>query len=452
MLRKLSLIVFLGLMGCAAVDPEPAWQNVRTLNASRTKSDPVWVRTPEEAAVVDEAVDLMLKDGLNREEALRIAVLKNMGLQARFADLGVSAATVVEASLPTNPTLDGWLGLPGRSGASSLGLLAWLSDLWIIPARTAVAELAMKRTEYVVATDIMQTGMMAASAWDRLVAARRELTLAKDLLRLHSATMKRISIRFDHGLDETAMVQESVAMVAEQRVAIQSAMQTLTEAQTSLAQILATSEAWMFVPQGATLVATPSSELDINRALETGMSDRLDLYVRRVEVERAASAVGLENALIWRSVGVGVTKEGQFARVQSSNVDADEVFGPTISIEIPIFNQNQAGRAAASYELQRAINLLGAARMRATKEITDAFQRYKNTFTSLGNLEAVVRPAILARLQYLREWNGKMQVPFLEVLAAEARLVMVDMEIVRVREDRNNSWRELEFAIKGGAK
>ncbi|HGY92448.1 MAG TPA: TolC family protein [Planctomycetes bacterium] len=449
MRKSITLTLLLALSACTAVDPEPSWQNVRDLSASRSEGQPVWVRTPEDQKLVESTVTSLLEGGLDRDEALRIAILNDPALQARFADIGVSAAFVVEASLPTNPTLDGWLGLPGRSGASSLGLIAWLSDLWIIPQQTAVAELEAKRTEFSVAADIMMTGLMGAAAWDRLVAARREAALARELLRSRMAAAKRMNIRYSHGLEDEGTVQEAVGMVAEQEVTVQSAEQGLTEARTALAQRLAVPEAWTHVPQESTLTPLQSTDLTVQEALESGMQGRLDIQIAHVDVERTTSVVGLEDALIWRSVGIGATKEGQFARVHDSNVAADEVFGPTISIEIPIFNQNQAGRAAASFELQQAIKLLEAARLRAAKEIVDAHRRFETTARSLSRLEGVVRPAAAARLKYVREWNRRMQITYLEVLAAEERLLIVDIEINRLREEKNSSWRRLQFAING---
>ncbi len=451
-MKNLSCLILLVLSGCVAVDPAPSWRRVHELSEERIDADTVWIRSDDEAQLVEQTVEAMLKDGLTRDESLRIAVLKNLRLQARFNDLGVATAAVVEASLPTNPTLDGWLGLPGRSGASSLGLVAWLSDLWIIPQRSAVAELMAQRTEYVVTIDIMNTAIRGASSWDRLVAAQQALGMTQELLQVRRDHAQRVAIRFAHGLDDSATLDEAKAMVAEEQVALQKAKQDLTQARTNMSAILATPEVWRHVPSNASLSPTPSPKMQVSDSIEFGMSNRLDLLAGRVEVEQATRAVGLEDALIWRSVSLGTNKEGQFSRVYDSNVEADESFGPTISIEIPIFNQNQAGRAAASFELQRAIKLLDAARVRATKEIVDSFQRYENSNESLRNLEEIARPAIVSRLKYMEEWNLKMQVPFLEVLAAREKLIAVDMEINMVREERNNSWRELEFATKGGEK
>ena len=131
------------LPGCASLDPTPDWRRVQALVSEGDAPEPLWRRTPEEDAEARTLVTSLLEDGLTRKEAVRIALVNDPRLQAQFDQLGQTRADYVQAGLFTNPELGAFIGFPISLDASAVTLLGFLSDLWIAPARQAVAEVTL---------------------------------------------------------------------------------------------------------------------------------------------------------------------------------------------------------------------------------------------------------------------------------------------------------------------
>ena len=86
------------LSGCASVDPRPAFDDVRRTVADRSKAQPDWARTGEEASAVEDAVGRLLSAPLTPDAAVQVAFLSNPALQATFEEIGVSQADLAQAA------------------------------------------------------------------------------------------------------------------------------------------------------------------------------------------------------------------------------------------------------------------------------------------------------------------------------------------------------------------
>lgn len=442
----LLLLAALAVGGCMAVDPAPGLARVRTLGASRSEADVVWVRTEAEAAHVRDLVDGLLADGLSRDEASRVAVLSGPGLQARLADLGIAAADVVEASLPTNPVLDVYWASPRRTGDSGIGLVGWLSDLWTLPRRKGVAVMEARLTEYGVALDVMMTALDAAHAWDRVVTSRAELALARELLELRHKQVRRREIRFDHGLDDTRLVREAELSLAEQEVGIYELEQAVTESETDFARLLGLRGAADHVGQDAEVSEYAALELTLEEVVANGLTERLDLAMAETEVERVNRDLGLQEALVWNQVALGVGREGLFKETRGD----DDSIGPIVSVDLPIFDRNQAGIARAEFAMEQAIQRLAARRQRAVKDLLDRFRGHERAKQSLATLTDAGLPSAHRASAYMREWTQAMQVAPVDMFESEALLLETRMAEVRARGAVNAARRGLEMAMRGG--
>src|SRR5690606_20062436 len=87
----------------------------------------VWQRDPAAVERARAETAALARDGLRREEAIRIALLQNRALQATFEQLGIAEAALVQAGLLTNPSLSVILAFPLDLGDASVTLLGVLS-------------------------------------------------------------------------------------------------------------------------------------------------------------------------------------------------------------------------------------------------------------------------------------------------------------------------------------
>jgi cobalt-zinc-cadmium efflux system outer membrane protein len=97
----------------------------------------------------------------------------------------------------------------------------------------------------------------------------------------------------------------------------------------------------------------PSAEMPLEHVESMAIENRLDLAAERKAVEALAQALGI--TIDWRWVGqieVGISRERE--------TDRTWVTGPSLAIELPIFNQRQTDIARLEAQLRRSQNRLTA--------------------------------------------------------------------------------------------
>ena len=117
-------LIAIALSGCAAsLSPEGAFLDVADTVQARTGQHLVWdVGSPAGLAVRDRVEDL-LSTTLTSATAVQIALLNNRGLQARYAEIGIAQADLVQAMTPPNPIVDGAITF-SEEGPTNLVLAA----------------------------------------------------------------------------------------------------------------------------------------------------------------------------------------------------------------------------------------------------------------------------------------------------------------------------------------
>ena len=107
-LRGRSLVISLGVLflgGCATFSQDGGFGAVESIANERIAKEVKWVRSDAEADSVKEAVKKLLAAPLSVDSAVQIALFNNKGLQASYAELGISEANLVQAGRLRNPGL-----------------------------------------------------------------------------------------------------------------------------------------------------------------------------------------------------------------------------------------------------------------------------------------------------------------------------------------------------------
>ena len=445
--RKAILWTFLllGFSACATVDTKPRLDSVRKLTLPSVSQDVHWAQTNEVMEQNYQKALQLAQDGITREDAVAIALLNNRALQSDLSLLGVAAANLTQAGLLRNPVLGLEILFPIRNADSAAGLFGWLSDLWQLPRRKRIAEIAARQADYRAALRVLEVVVTASDAWDAVLNNRQQVKLTEELLQIRRQQAERVLIRFNHGLSSTIQVQEAVASELEQLTTLYRMQQLLVKAETRISQVLALDDAATRIPMSP-LSVVPSDGQSLRKTMKLALDNRLDLALAQIEVERMASGLKLEKALVWRSVMIGVSWQGDFKRVSGDN----NSIGPVLAVELPIFDQNQAGISAAGHKMLGATRSLEARTQMAFKEVVDAYEAVIKSRSTLKTLEEDLSDASSERLAYAREWNAKMQLPFMETLSAEAAQLQLKSQIMKTRFFVNKSQRGLHLATWGG--
>ena len=91
------------LGGCANFSADGGFGEVRQITKQHTGLDAGWHKTPAESGAAQQRVAELLAKTLSVDDAVQVALLNNRGLQASYAELGISEADLVQVSRLPNP-------------------------------------------------------------------------------------------------------------------------------------------------------------------------------------------------------------------------------------------------------------------------------------------------------------------------------------------------------------
>ena len=103
-MRALALSGLVLLAGCATFSEDGGFGTVEQAASERGVPGAKWVRSADERDSVAARVRELLARPLTPEAAAQVALLNNPGLQARYAELGIAEADLVQASRWRGPT------------------------------------------------------------------------------------------------------------------------------------------------------------------------------------------------------------------------------------------------------------------------------------------------------------------------------------------------------------
>jgi len=387
--RALSKVLVLGLLcACASVSKERGHRDVAAWVKQRTGRDTGWnAGTPDDARIA-RRVNALLKAPLTREHAIDIALVNNPTLAATYEELGVSQADMVQAGLLSNPVLSGSLGFPVTSGQVEYeaSIVESFLSLLILPLRKKIAKQQFVADTLRVAHQALRVAASVSRTFTEIQASMRLLALQRTLLEAAQASAALAEQQFEAGnireLDLAAI-----------RADYQQAKFDLLGEELKLAKHREQLNRWLGLWGAQTrwsiadaLAELPKQEVHLEHLEKAALQRRLDIDAARKQVLLLGNAVHLARA----SRLTGIFEVGVHVH---QDPNGPRLFGPTLSLELPIFDQRQAVIARLQAQQRQAerrlralsINARSAVRV-ARIELLTARQRvehYRNVLLPL---------------------------------------------------------------------
>ena len=365
--RKIGLLFGLVLfaVGCAQVPKEAGFNDVQDLVEQRVDYRIHWNQETEADREVEKAIEDLLKGELTADAAVQIALLNNPSLQAVYEDLGITQADVVEAGLLENPVIFGQVRFPNRSEESNnyeFGITQNFLNILMQPARKKLSAIHFEQVKLQVADEVIQLVAKVRRTYYSALGARQVRDLRNEItaaarnsfelaLRLHSAG----NISALELARENAHFEQSRLELANSETVLLDAREQLTR----LMGFWGPQTNWQLPEQ---LPDIPTAEIPLERLESMAIESRLDLAAERKAVDALAQALGV--TIDWRWIGqieVGISRERE--------TDRTWVTGPSLAIELPIFNQRQADIARLEAQLRRSQKRLTAQAIEIRSEV-----------------------------------------------------------------------------------
>ena len=433
--------------GCATVDPRFDYEHARKHVAIATGQADVY--RPDEDGLVRNKVEGLMADGITADEAVAVCLLNNPQLQASFYDIGISRADVVQSGLMSNPSLGLALRLPAGGGLANLegGLAQNIADLWQIPVRKRAAERSLDGAILDVAREAAELAAEAKIAYYEAVGTLEGAKIAEENLKVAVELQEMALTRQKAGAANEIEANLARSLVLDAELVVVSSRFAGADARRTLAKLLGTvadaNELVLLDPLPEIPAEIPAAGDLVREARQS----RLDLGAARQAVSAAAARLREQYRLILPTVEVGVEFEraerkrqggrgllADTGRASIANgaltapeiqprserrVNTDFTIGPSISLELPIFDQNQAQIAKAKYEYAQTVRLLEALDRAVVQEVRGAVNRTLTAWKLAKLYGDRSVPLAQSNLDLSRKAYSAGQVSFLAVLEAQ---------------------------------
>ncbi len=413
---------FVGLGGCATVDPKLDYN--RVAQAVQSATGVSITVDPEDESMAQAGVAEILQNGITADEAVRLCVLNNPRLQAAFLRVGIGRADVVQSGLFSNPGLAVTLRFPDGGGLADfeVSLAQNIAELWQIKHRRRTTERDLDQTILTLAREASSAAYNAHSAYVRALQMDRRLEIARENLMIAEQLVTLAAARQEAG----SGTEVDVNLVRAERVSLDVASRTswvaAVEARTNLSKVLgiATLPGDLLLtdplPETVHLTFTPE------QLVEAARTNRPDLKAADAVTQSSAARLVYERSRCLKTVELGISME-RGERAAGDPVSTDYVTGPTLNLELPLFDQNQAQIARAEFELLQARYLKEAMDREIVQEAWAVHARAKTAFETSGFMRNELLPLREKGLTLAREAYRVGSTTLLTVLDAQRRLL-----------------------------
>lgn len=363
-------------------EPGAGFQTVAARTASVAGKEAVWVQSGAEARVLQERVTgIVRKKTLGPDVAVQVALLNNKGLQAAYADIGLSAADVWQETMLVNPQVSiGVIGVdPVRTVEAAvvtniLALITRPRRVAIADARFRQAQLRAAEETLRLAADTRRAWIEAVAAWERVAYLNRAQAAADAASALAQKLGETGAFTKTGQAREHVFYAELAGQTAEARLAARGAKEELTRLMGLWGYDLDYS-----VPNA--LPALPKGT-KAKRAIEAeALKNRVDLEIARLELDALARSYGLTEATRYVS-DLGLRSGIEIEREEEEDGSTrTEVIGiAEIDFVIPIFDSGKARMRKAELAYMQAANLLAERAVNIRSEARGAYDAYRSTY------------------------------------------------------------------------
>jgi outer membrane protein TolC len=437
-----SHLLVLLLAGCASVPRDAGFADVQKSVSSRLDERIAWRQGGEEDRAVDAEVKAMLQQPLSAGTAVQVALLHNRHLQAEYEELGVAQAEVVQAGLLRNPVF-GW----GRQEGGGITKTTWgiefdFIGLLLQGPQKRLDNLRFEHAKLRVSHAVLKHATETRKAWYEAVASAQDASFMEKVAELASAEGELAQRQRKAGnlsrrdtLRQQAFAEETRAALARARESAHASRERLNR----LMGVWGEDLAWKLPER---LPDIPATQPQFDNIEAYGLRHRLDVQMAQKEAQALAS-------------GLGLTRSSRFINVFDLGVETEKttgerrITGPTLRLELPIFDQGQAriSRQEAQYRQSEA-RLYGAA-VDARSEMREAWQRATTAYLTAQHARDRLLPL---RRQIVEEstlhYNG-MLIGVYELLADAREQVAAVQNHIAATRDFWMALADLQLAVGG---
>jgi multidrug efflux system outer membrane protein len=358
----------LALAGCASVtSPDALRRDVDEMAASRTGLP---AGTPRETLQ-----QLLAKQPLTADTAVRVALLNSPALEASLAALAISDADRVQAAQLPNPHVS----LARLREGQALEIERMLSfnviSLLTLPWRAQYANESLQLARLRAAQEVIRTAAETRKAWFNAVAAQqtaRYMRDAREAAEAGAELARRMARVGNWSKLQQAREQATLADIGAQLARSEQAALSEREKLTRLMGLWGAETGYTLPDR---LPELPKALADQGEIEATALRERIDVRAARDESRYVAGSLGFTRATgVIDALTLGLVRNTRF---DNAGGERETTRGFEVELPVPLFDWGQArsSRAEATY-LQSVARVRDVA-VRARSEAREAWHGWR---------------------------------------------------------------------------
>ena len=437
-------VVALLAAGCAT---RPAsLDGVQATVAERTGERVQWSRGGREDAQIEQGVRVLLQRKLTADRAVQIALLNNRELQARFEEIGIAQAAVIEAGLLSNPSLTTSFRFPNQPPSGSnveYSIAQNFLELIMLPLRKRIAAAQLAQTETRVADEVLQLVAEVRTAFYTAQARQQMLDRLAVVSEINEAAAEFTRRLHDAGNTSDLELANQLGSYEQSHIEVAQTELQLQRDRERLNRLLGLWGAETNWKMADHLPELPAQEISLQNLETRAIAQRLDLKALRMRLDLIGQSLALRTKTRYVPMGikVGVDTERE--------TDSQRVTGPTLDLELPIFNQGQGEVAKLTAQYRQAQRELEARMVNARSEVREARSR----MIAARDLTSYIGKKLLPTQQEalnltLKQYNYMLKGAY-DLLLAKQNEVAAERTYIEAWRDYWIARAELERAVGG---
>lgn len=437
-------LLALALAGCATFSEDDGFGGVSDAVRERTGAEARWVRSDADAQSVAQEVKRLLAAPLGPEQAVAIALLNNRGLQAAYAEVGISEAERVQAGRWINPGFSYARLERGDALEIERKLIFGLLELFTLPRRSEIAAQRLERARLAAAGEALGVAAEARRAWFQAVAAEETAAYLEQAQTAAQASAELAARMARIGNVPKLQQMREQGFLAEAGAQLERARQGALATRERLVRALGLSGEDAAFTLAGRLPELPKAPRELGEMEATAFRERLDVRAARHDAQALAASLGLTQATRF----VNVLDLG-LQRNSASGEPAQK--GWEIELRLPIFDTGDARLARAQHQYTQALNRAAQVAVNARSEVREAYHAYRTAHQIATQYRDTIVP-VRKRIseENLLRYNG-MLIGVFELIADARQTIASVQAAIEAQRDFWLAESALQTALTAGS-
>lgn len=399
------------LNGCISFSKDAGFSEVASLVRNRSGQTPIMPQSEVSLARHQKSVQTLLAGPLMVEDAVRLALINNPGLQAALTELGIAEADLVQAGKLPNPGLT-YARLSPINDEYNIErrILYDVVGLLTTPMRTKIECRRFQQAKLQAAMDILQVAADTRKSYYNVVAAYQIVDYLEQIKESAQASAQLARRMAQVGNFNKLQYAREQAFYAEVMAQLASAKLMAVKEREQLTRMMGLWGEQIQFTLVKKLPELPKVTREIAELEKQALTNRLDIQAMKFEIEAKAKALGLTKATRFINVldlGYG----------HNTGQERPRQRGYEISLQVPLFDWGDARVAKSEAVYMQSVWHLRDVAINARSEVRETYQSYRSTFDVAKHYRDEIVPLRKFILdQNMLRYNG-MLVSTFELLA-----------------------------------